>query len=204
MFTGIVEKVGRVVRVQGDRLVFRGAWHDLKTGESVAVNGVCLTVVEVADDIWSADVSPETRRRSTLGNLRVGDAVNLERALSLGDRLGGHLVQGHVDEVGTVVGVEREGEGLRMEIAVFTPRYLAEKGSVAVDGVSLTVASLTPRGFSVVLIPFTLRETTLGKRRVGDHVNLEYDVLAKYVESLLVRKERRLDETFLSEHGYLG
>lgn len=216
MFTGIIERVGTVAHVHarsdGARIALNRPWTDLSLGESVAVNGVCLTVAEVDGDLWSADISSETLERSTLGTLRTGDSVHLERALRLGDRLGGHIVQGHVDEVGSVVSLERDGRGCRIEIAASerNHRYLAEKGSVAVDGVSLTVAALTRRGFVVALIPFTLAQTTLNGRRAGDRVNLEYDALAKYVERLLsfaaaARNDHvtRLDAAFLAEHGYL-
>ena len=162
MFTGIVKRVGTVAhvhaRTDGVRIALNRTWTDLLLGESIAVNGVCLTIADIGGDRWSADISTETLRRSTLGSLRAGDNVHLERALRLGDRLGGHIVQGHVDEVGTIASIERDGSGRRVEIAVSerNRRYLAEKGSVAVDGVSLTVAAVTHRGFVVPFIPFTL------------------------------------------------
>ena len=194
MFTGIVEGLGEVLAVSGTpdgaRLRVRAGalLDDAGVGDSIAVSGVCLTIVAMDGGAFSADLAAETLRRTTLGGLRPGDPVNLERPLRLDERLGGHIVQGHVDGVGTIAATRPEGEGLWMEIAApasLLP-YLVEKGSVAVDGVSLTVAGL-PGGdrFAVALIPHTLAVTTLGRRRPGDPVNLEVDILAKYVERLL-------------------
>jgi riboflavin synthase len=196
MFTGIVEERGRVRSLEagdsGARLVVEVSTvaSDTQPGGSVAVNGVCLTAVDVADDALSFDLARETMARSALGRLRPGDPVNLERPLTLASRLGGHIVQGHVDGVGRVRQVERDGEGATMRVAVpetLRP-YLVEKGSVAVDGVSLTVAALDGETFDAALIPHTLSATTLGERRPGDEVNLEADVLAKYVEALTRRQ----------------
>lgn len=190
MFTGIVEELGTVVATAADRLVLNGplVTRDVAEGDSIAVNGVCLTVVAVDGATFTADVMAETWKRSSLGELALGDAVNLERAALPTTRLGGHLVQGHVDGVGTVA--EREPGGDGWESVRFTAppplmRYLVEKGSVTVDGVSLTVISTGPDWFSVGLIPTTLERTTLGRRQVGDPVNLEVDVIAKYVEKLV-------------------
>jgi riboflavin synthase len=159
----------------------------LAPGDSVAVNGACLTVVELADGAFAVDCVAETLRRTALGALRPGDQVNLERPMRLGDRLDGHIVQGHVDGVGTVREVRSEGAGAVLRIAppAGLMRYVVEKGSVAVDGVSLTVASRLPDAFTVALIPHTMEVTTLGPAALGRRVNLEVDVLAKYVESLL-------------------
>ncbi len=193
MFTGIVEALGEVLSVdrtaEGGRLRVRAGTllAGAQVGESIAVSGACLTMAELEGDAFTADLAAETLRRTTLRGLRPGDPVNLERPLRLDQRLGGHIVQGHVDGVGTVTAVRREGEGLWMEIEpppALTP-YLVEKGSVAVDGVSLTIARLTRDAFAVALIPHTLVVTTLGRRRAGDPVNLEVDILAKYVERLL-------------------
>ncbi len=193
MFTGIVEGLGEVLSVdrtaEGGRLRVRAGTllAGAQVGESIAVSGACLTMAELEGDAFTADLAAETLRRTTLRGLRPGDPVNLERPLRLDQRLGGHIVQGHVDGVGTVTAVRREGEGLWMEIeppAALTP-YLVEKGSVAVDGVSLTIAGLTRDAFAVALIPHTLVVTTLGRRQAGDPVNLEVDILAKYVERLL-------------------
>ncbi|MEU8052614.1 riboflavin synthase [Micromonospora haikouensis] len=194
MFTGIVEELGEVVRTAetGDDsalVAIRGplVTGDARHGDSIAVNGVCLTVVDVDGDVFTADVMGETLRRSALGALRPGAPVNLERAAALGSRLGGHLVQGHVDGVGAVLSRQpaAQWETVRFRLPAALSRYVVEKGSITVDGVSLTVAGVGPDWFSVGLIPTTLKLTTLGERAVGDAVNLEVDVLAKYVERLL-------------------
>jgi riboflavin synthase len=195
MFTGIVEELGRVRsledRAGGARLVVRCATvnGDSSVGDSVAVNGVCLTAVEVTGEALSFDLARETLDRSTLGGLRAGDPVNLERPLTLATRLGGHLVQGHVDGVAPVRSVDRNGAGASIRIALPPPLrpYVVEKGSIAVDGVSLTVTVVDDEGFEVALIPHTLAATTLGERGPGDGVNLEADVVAKYVENLARR-----------------
>jgi riboflavin synthase len=190
VFTGIVEERGRV-RTAGARLVVecRTVARDSEVGSSVAVNGVCLTVVELGDGALAFDLTPETLERSTLGSLVAGDPVNLERPVTLLTRLGGHVVQGHVDGVGTVEAVELDGDAARMRVAPPSglARYLTEKGSVAVDGVSLSVTGVGNGTFEVALIPHTMAATTLGQRNAGDHVNVEVDVFAKYVEGLLRR-----------------
>lgn len=193
MFTGIIEELGTVVSLDaaeaGTRLVIRSAplLAGARVGESIAVNGACLTIVDLRDGEFATDLSTETLRRTTLWSLRPGDAVNLERPLRLDQRLGGHLVQGHVDGVGMIAVLRPDGGGTWMEIAppAGLMPYLAEKGSVAVDGVSLTVAAIGGVRFAVALIPHTLAVTTLGRRRCGDGVNLEVDILSKYVERLL-------------------
>ncbi|MGY0056855.1 riboflavin synthase [Streptomyces sp. LZ34] len=193
MFTGIVEELGEIVAVEnlGDAsrflvsgpVVTEGAKH----GDSIAVNGVCLTVVDLEDGRFSADVMAETLDRSSLGALTVGSRVNLERPMALGGRLGGHLVQGHVDGTGTIV--ERKPsehwEIVKISLPAGLSRYVVEKGSITVDGISLTVVDAGPDYFTVSLIPTTLDLTTLGVKQAGDPVNLEVDVLAKYVERLL-------------------
>jgi riboflavin synthase len=189
MFTGIVEELGRVAGLEGPRLTVESttAVDGSVTGESVAVNGVCLTVVEQSDDSLAFDVTEETFQRTALGRLRPGDPVNLERPLTLTDRLGGHMVQGHVDGVGTVTAVapQEGGSVVEVELPDGLERYVVEKGSITVDGVSLTVTGVRGSRFTVALIPHTLAVTTLGTTRPGDAVNLEVDVLAKYVERLL-------------------
>jgi riboflavin synthase len=196
MFTGIVEELGEVVAVDhGLDSVCIGVRAALVTtdaipGASVAVNGVCLTVVEVADGVFTSDVMRETLQRSSLGTLAVGSAVNLERAVRVADRLGGHIVQGHVDGVGTVISrvPGDRWEIVRMSLPGELSRYVVEKGSIAVDGVSLTVSAIGDGWFEVSLIPTTLATTTLGRRRPGEKVNLEVDVIAKYVERLMSRQ----------------
>jgi len=196
MFTGIVEELGEVVYLTdagGDSAVLavRGplVTSDARPGDSIAVNGVCLTVIDSSDGVFTADVMGESLRRSSLGALRTGSPVNLERAATIGSRLGGHLVQGHVDGVGRVIAREPadEWEVLRFSLPPELSRYVVEKGSITVDGVSLTVMQVIDNTFSVGLIPTTLKLTVLGTKAVGDPVNLEVDVIAKYVEKLLDR-----------------
>jgi riboflavin synthase len=194
MFTGLVETTARVRRVDPDgdgvRLeVETPLAAELRQGDSIAVNGVCLTAVDPAGDGFKADVMAETLRRSSLGPLAEGDSVNVELPLRAGDRLGGHVVQGHVDGTGVVESAEDEGFArmVRISAAPELLRYVVEKGSIAVDGVSLTVADVDGEGFSVSLIPETLERTTLGQAAAGRVVNLEVDVLAKYVEKLVAR-----------------
>lgn len=193
MFTGLVEEMGtvraRTASAVGARLVVGcGVVREgLAIGDSVAVNGACLTVVEMGDDSFSVDCVEETLRRTSIGDREPGDTVNLERAMRVGDRLGGHIVQGHVDGTGTVRGIIPDGDGVLMSVAAPDEvlRYVVEKGSVTVDGVSLTVAGRQPDGFTVALIPHTMAATTLGSDAIGRRVNLEADVVAKYVEALV-------------------
>jgi riboflavin synthase len=179
MFTGIVREVGRVVEFDGSRLVVDAATK-AESGDSIAVEGVCLTVLDGSR--LAFDVVPETLSRTTLGGLRPGDRVNIEPALRVGDPLGGHNVQGHVDGIGRVRSI---GEPVWIDAPADILRYCIEKGSITVDGVSLTIAAIDAAGFAVALIPHTLTATTLGELEPGDPVNLEADVLAKYVERLL-------------------
>jgi riboflavin synthase len=193
VFTGIIRELGRVESVNGEstgirlRVVAPVTASSTAAGDSVAVNGVCLTAVEVEGGVLAFDAVPETLRRSSLSRLADGGSVNLEPALRAGEPLGGHLVQGHVDGVGRVLRLEPEGEGARL--AVEAPqellRYIVEKGSITVEGVSLTIAALAPDSFEIALVPHTLQATTLGSLAPDDEVNLEVDVLAKYVERLL-------------------
>jgi riboflavin synthase len=188
MFTGIVEEMGTLVSsepaAEGSRLVFKAETvvEGTAIGDSISVNGCCLTVVDMGPGWWAADAVPETLSRSNLGSLRSGERVNLERSISLGSRLGGHLVQGHVDGVGRIT---NPPPALQIEATEGVLRYLVEKGSVTVDGVSLTVVAVTEGGFDVAVIPHTLAVTTLGSKQPGDPVNLEVDVIAKYAERLL-------------------
>lgn len=193
MFTGIVEELGEITAVEelGDasRFTVRGPVVTMgaKHGDSIAVNGVCLTVVDLVDDAFTADVMAETLDRSSLGALAAGSRVNLERPMALGGRLGGHLVQGHVDGTGEIVAREpaEHWEVVRIGLPASLARYVVEKGSITVDGVSLTVVDAGEDHFTVSLIPTTLAMTTLGTKQTGDRVNLEVDVIAKYVERML-------------------
>jgi riboflavin synthase len=187
MFTGIVEELGAVESVTGDRVRIAASrvLEDAGIGDSIAVDGCCLTVVAVGDGWWEADVSEETRKRTTLGERGAGDPVNLERPVRVQDRLGGHIVQGHVDGVGEIVD---PAPGLRVAMPGELLRYVVEKGSITVDGVSLTVVDVLDDGFTVAVIPHTSAVTTLGRKGRGDLVNLEVDVTVKYVERLLAWK----------------
>jgi riboflavin synthase len=184
MFTGLIEELGSFVGNEGDR--YRFAAKDVIEGtevdDSISVNGCCLTVVALGDGWWEADVVTETIERTSLGNLQPGDPVNFERAVRYADRLGGHMVQGHVDGIGIVLS---PGPDLRIRIPENLGRYLVEKGSITVDGVSLTCFDVRDGTFAVALIPHTLAVTTLGSYTEGDNVNIEVDVIAKYVERLL-------------------
>ncbi len=211
MFTGIVEELGAVCRRSGPDLtimakkVLSDGPKALKETDSVAVNGVCLTVAAKNENSFAVQLSPETLQRTTLGQLRLGDAVNLERALAVGDRLGGHFVQGHVDGVGRVKSVRRQGEFSfwQFEVPAEVRRYLLPRGSIAVDGISLTVTDVTRDGFEVAVIPATYRNTTLMNRPPGDLVNLEADMIAKHIYHYLNRREaKELSWEFLAKHGF--
>ncbi len=192
MFTGLVEEIGTVRSLTGGavaRLVVASerVIEDVKVGDSVSVSGVCLTVTLVGDNELTFDAVPETLSRSTLKDLRPGDRANLEASLRAGKMIGGHFVQGHVDGVGAVESIRRLGESAEVRISASPAilRYVVEKGSIAVDGISLTVASVGQTGFDVAVIPHTLGATTLGLKRSGDQVNLEVDIIGKYVEKFL-------------------
>ena len=207
MFTGIAEEVGRVEHIQPGKLTIMASRviEDMQSGDSINVNGACLTVTRFDAASVSVDIMPETMRRSNLGQLKTGDGVNLERALTFGGRLGGHLVQGHVDDIGRVGSIRWEGSTLML--AVEAPpevmRYVVEKGFIAVDGLSLTVVSRWATSFSVSIVEYTRANTTVGERRVGDPVNLEADIIAKYVETLTGSGSSGITEEFLREHGFL-
>lgn len=206
MFTGIIEEIGTVREAPPGRLLItaKKVVEDTKVGDSIAVNGACLTVTEILPDSFSVDVMPETLRRTNLGRLRPGDAVNLERPIAVGGRFGGHFVQGHIDGTGKVLSATRENEALlvRYEAPPEIMRYLVEKGFIAVDGVSLTVVGCDASSLKVSLVAYTLENTNLGGKKAGDVVNLEVDIIAKYVERL---REGRSPITveFLAEHGFL-
>ena len=191
MFTGIVEEVGSVAHITENGMTIRASMvlEDLKIGDSVAVNGACLTAVSQTPSDFSVDLSPETMRRTSLGELHSGSQVNLERALRVSDRLGGHIVQGHVDGTGRVISTREEGDSIIFSIR--SPRrlmpYVVEKGFIAVDGISLTVVKRRTSSFTLAIIPHTLHNTNLNGLSSGNRVNLEADILAKYVENLLDR-----------------
>lgn len=208
MFTGIVEEIGRVVLNQPGKLVISGSpeiFQGMRLGDSMAVNGVCLTVTAFDNKSFSIDVMQETLKRTNLGMLKSGDKVNLERPLALGGRMGGHLVQGHIDDTGRVVSISREGEAIlmRFEAASEITRYVVEKGFIAVDGASLTVVKRDDTSFTVSLVEYTQKNTTLGSRRTGDTVNLEVDIIAKYVENL-TRGQSNITMEFLGKHGFVS
>jgi riboflavin synthase len=188
MFTGIVEEMGTVRSRDGGRFTFAASVviEDAKIGDSIAVNGCCLTVVEIGPGWWAADAVDETLSRTNLGDLQPGDPVNLERPVRVTDRLGGHIVQGHVDAVGEVVA---PAPNLRVRMPGDLSRYVVEKGSITVDGCSLTVVDALDDGFTVAIIPHTADVTVLGRKKPGDRVNLEVDLVAKYVERLVTKKD---------------
>lgn len=217
MFTGIIEELGTLERVERGQvsahLTIKAAeiLQDVHLGDSIAVNGVCLTVVDFSRTRFTADVMGETLDKTNLGTLRLGDRVNLERAMKLGDRLGGHLVSGHIDGVGVIV--DKSPHGIAQVFTIEAPevvmRYVIRKGSVAVDGISLTVVDHTDRSFRVSIIPHTGKMTTLGFKKKGDSVNLEADMIARYVERMLEARQAEtkegsgLDAAFLGKHGFL-
>lgn len=216
MFTGLVAELGTVQRLdrQGESYHLTVSavkvMQNLKIGDSVAVNGACLTVVDMHDSVFTADVMPETVRLTNIGSLHAGDKVNLERTLRLCDGLDGHIVSGHVEGLGTIISRHPEGIANVVEIAAEARllRYILPKGSIAIDGISLTVTAVTESSFSVAIIPHTAQETTLGFKGVGDKVNLETDIIGKYVERLLNtgaygKSEKQLDKNILLENGFI-
>lgn len=214
MFTGIIENKGKVLKVeyrgQEKRLTLQIPMDltDLKLGDSININGVCLTVAEKRGQMIGLDLSPETLGKTILGELKEGDKVNLERALRLTDRLGGHIVTGHIDGIGVIIEKRRERDffGLRIRIPQSISRYVVRKGSIAIDGISLTVNECRGEEIQITLIPYTLERTTLIDKREGDRVNVEADILGKYVEKALDRgvgKSERVDLSFLKEHGFV-
>ncbi|EIL90587.1 riboflavin synthase [Rhodanobacter sp. 115] len=212
MFTGIIQTVGRIARLEprgGDVRLHVDSTDldltDVQLGDSIAVSGVCLTAVTLAPHGFGADVSNETLALTTLGALKPGDPVNLEKALRLADRLGGHMVSGHVDGLGKVVSITPDGRSQRwtFEVPAALARYIAAKGSICIDGTSLTVNEVSGLRFGVNLIPHTVEHTAFRARRAGDAVNIEVDVVARYIERLLSGGEApKLDEAFLKQHGF--
>ncbi len=222
MFTGIVEELGTVRSIQRKseaatlEIQAGEILTDAKVGDSIAVDGACLTIVSLTPTVFATDISAETLRRTTLGERKVGEQVNLERSLRLSDRLGGHLVLGHVDEVATICAWKDEGDAslMRVTISDNTRRYITYKGSVTVDGISLTVSDISKDSFEVALIPHTKAVTTLDMKRTGTRVNLEVDLIARYIETLLKNSDEvsgwteqigseTLNLSFLAKHGYI-
>jgi len=212
MFTGIIEKMGTVVEKSPSRITIETEWKDLKVGESISVSGVCLTVARSENfgpsGRFTADLSRETLESTTLGSLNIGSRVNLERALKLGERLGGHFLSGHVDGLGKVKAIAREKEGKLFQITTSPEilKYIVSKGSISVDGISLTVVRVVNgTSFSVSIIPHTEKVTTFGLLKVNDSVNIEVDMLARYVENLIDKKKEksRITREFLLEKGFL-
>lgn len=206
MFTGIIEELGTIRQIQPNSLTVKAhqVLADMGIGDSIAVNGICLTITVLGNDYFTVDLMPETRHRTTLDLLRVGDEVNLERPLKIGGRMGGHLVQGHVDDTGKVITIRPEGTAalMRFEPPREVLRYVVVKGFIAVDGTSLTVIDRNENSFEVSLVTHTRQTTILGKRRVGDMVNLEVDIIAKYVEALAHGPDRGITVDFLQAHGF--
>jgi len=208
VFTGIIEEVGRVTSAQAGNLVIAASnvLQGTELGESIAVNGVCLTVTNFDASSFSVDIMPETLNRTNLGLLHAGDRVNLERPLALGGRMGGHLVPGHVDDTGRVASVMQNGGAMliRFEAAPEVMRYIVSKGFVTADGVSLTIVTKDASSFQVSVVDYTREHTTLGSRQVGDLVNLEVDIIAKYVEQLSRTQSTGITVDFLQEHGFIA
>lgn len=219
MFTGIIEELGTVERIGGGSLVIgaKKVLTDVQVGDSISVNGICLTVTSFDSRHFTADVMPETVRRTSLAELRQGSPVNLERALTLSSRLGGHIVSGHIDGTGTIVSLKEEGNAILMKVAAEPAilRSIVEKGSVALDGISLTVAAVTDTDFTVSLIPHSREVTNLGTKKKGSRLNIENDIIGKYVEKMMQgaylpeaeqKKEKaaasKLTRAFLLENGF--
>ena len=206
MFTGIIEEVGIVTSAQPGKIAVSasGVLQGLELGGSIAVSGACLTITQIDTNVLSVDITQETLRRTNLGLLAVGSEVNLERPLTLGNALGGHLVQGHVDSTGRVAAILQSNGGMliRLEAPPEVMRYIVEKGFIAIDGVSLTIVDFDTRSFQVSVIDYTQKHTILGRRRVGDLVNLETDIIAKYVARLTQARRPGVTADFLQEHGF--
>jgi riboflavin synthase len=207
LFTGIVEEIGKVSLITPNTLTIKAtkALESTESGSSIAVNGICLTVTDFTSNSFSFGIQPETLRRTNIGQLKVGDEVNLERAVALGGRMGGHLVQGHIDNTGKITSIRQEQKSKLMTVTAPHPlmRYMAVKGFISLDGLSLTIAELGTDSFTVSLVEFTQSRTTIGKKKVGDIVNLEVDIIAKYVESLSKPSSDGVTFDFLKEHGFI-
>ncbi|SHG91882.1 riboflavin synthase [Tepidibacter thalassicus] len=216
MFTGLVEEIGTVESItkgfKSAKIIIKAKkiLYDVKLGDSISTNGVCLTVTEYDNDKFCVDVMAETMRKSNLKNLKRGSKVNLERALRVGDRLGGHIVSGHIDGIGIVTSLEKEENATWISISTSSDilKYIVYKGSITIDGVSLTVSYVDDNIFKVSIIPHTKDETTLLTKNIGDEVNLECDLIGKYIEKFLLLKEdskvkKDIDVDFLSQHGFI-
>lgn len=213
MFTGIIEETGRLCEVKREKLSAkirircRKVLEGTRVGDSIAVNGICLTVTSLAEDGFTADVMAETMRRSSLSDLAVPGMVNLERAMAADGRFGGHIVSGHIDGTGKITAIRPEENAVwfTIEAEPGLLRYIVEKGSVALDGISLTVAYVTETEFQVSVIPHTRRETSLAEKKIGSILNIECDIVGKYVEKLIAsgKKESKITENFLMEHGFM-
>ena len=214
MFTGIIEDKGKVIRIeyygQGKKLTLELPIHltEVQLGDSININGVCLTIVEKRGGTIGLDLSSETLQKTVLGELKEGDRVNFERALKLTDRLGGHIVTGHIYGIGVISEKRKEGDFIHLKIRIpkFVSRYVVQKGSIAIDGISLTVNECENEEIRMTLIPYTLEKTTLIDKNVGAHVNVEADIIGKYVEKMMNRgdeKSKRMDLSFLKEHGFI-
>lgn len=216
MFSGIIEEIGKIrdikkgVKSNNIAVSAKKIFTDLKEGDSISIDGACMTVSMLKENEFSVDASSETLNITTLTDLKKGDRVNLERAIRFSDRIGGHLVTGHVDGVGSIVGRNEVGDSIALKIAA-TPqilRYTIIKGSIAVDGVGLTVNEVGSNSITVMLIPYTIKMTTLGSKKVGEKVNLENDLIGKYVEAFLINGNREpnkdtIDMEFIREHGFI-
>lgn len=217
MFTGLIEEIGSVKNVNkgisSAKITIKAekVLEDIKLGDSISTNGVCLTVTEFNNRSFSVDIMPETMRKSNLKNLKIGSKVNLERALKVGDRLGGHIVSGHIDGIGTIKSFQKEDNAtwVSIEVPKEILRYIVYKGSICVDGTSLTVAYVDNKVFKISIIPLTKEETTLLSKKVGEEVNIECDVVGKYIEKFLsfkndvVQQKSNIDMNFLKENGFL-
>ncbi len=210
MFTGIIEKLGKISRFiqksSGAEITIevQNNWEDLMIGESIAINGACLTLTQFKKQELKFDISPETLKRTTLRLLKPGDIVNMERALKLGDRLGGHLVLGHVDGIGIIKNILKSGNFYTFDIEIpkQLTKYTAEKGSVAIDGISLTIAKKEDNILEIAVIPHTFSQTNLHLKRIGDKVNIEVDIIARYIENLINNRNSELTIDFLKKYGF--
>lgn len=211
MFTGIIREQGKILKIDGNKgnlvltIAAKEVLKNKKTGESIAVNGACLTIIDLKKDCFQVEIMPETTRKTILGNLKPGDLVNLEPALTLSESLDGHLVQGHIDSLGVVKDVKLDGNSkvLTIKFPELISKYVAYKGSITVNGVSLTVTDIDTDTFSVALIPHTLENTNLDQLKIGDKVNLEVDMIARYLDRLLQHKNQQTEYEWLMERGFV-